>query len=155
VVKLLPLAAIAGLVVFATACGSDDNPTPSTGGQPSSTRPPATRSASGPSATADPTRGRPGTEVVITGDGWTPGATITISGASGGSTGQPYATTTATNNGSFTARFRLDRSASGGDLPPGRVNLIAASASATVTVPFEVLPPAPGGSVGGGGSGGG
>jgi hypothetical protein len=86
------------------------------------------------------------------GSGWQPGSMITISGAASGSTaGQPYATTTATNDGSFTARFRLDRAPGGGTLNPGRVNLVAQSASVSVTLPFDVLPPAPGGPGGPGG----
>jgi hypothetical protein len=102
----------------------------------------------------DPSSGRPGTEVVIMGSGWQAGSTITISGASGGATTQPYATITATNDGSFTARFRLDRTPAGGNLTPGRLNLVAASGSTSVTLGFDVLPPVPGGPVGPGGGGG-
>jgi hypothetical protein len=85
------------------------------------------------------------------GTGWQPGATVTIAGATGGVTAQPYATATAANDGSFTARFRLDRAPAGGTLNPGRVNLVALSGSTSVTLPFEVLPPAPGGPGGPGG----
>ncbi|MPZ49204.1 MAG: hypothetical protein GEU75_07875 [Dehalococcoidia bacterium] len=143
-VKIIALAVIATAVLLLVACGADSDSSNSDSGQSAATRPPA-RPASGPSATADPARGRPGTEVVISGAGWMPGSTITIAGATGGSSGQPYASATATNEGSFTARFRLDRGPVGGDLPPGRVNLVAASGSLLVMVPFDVLPPAPGG----------
>ena len=131
------------LPLLALACGPDSeslNPA-----RPSDARPAATRTASGPSASLDPARGRPGTEVVVLGSGWTPGASVTITGAVSGTPAQPYAMVTAANDGSFTARFRLDRSPSGDTLNPGRLNLVALSGSTSVTLPFEVTPPAPGG----------
>ena len=136
--------------LLAGACSGDG------GGDISTTRPPVARptaaSSAGPRAVIEPGSGRPGSEVVVTGSGWPAGVTITISG--GGSSQQPYVTTTATNDGSFTARFRLDRNPAGGSLNPGRVNLVAASGAASVSLAFDVLPPAPGGPVGPGGPGG-
>jgi hypothetical protein len=141
------------LTIFAAlACGGE-NDSPSSR-QPQA-RPTIVRANNGPSATMDPSSGRPGTEVVVMGSGWQAGATVTISGAaSGGASAQPYATTTATNDGSFTARFRLDRSPAGGNLAPGQLNLVAVSGSTSVTLGFDVLPPVPGGPVGPGGGGG-
>jgi hypothetical protein len=139
------------LVAFVLAgCGGDDNPPAS---RPSEARPTSTRAA-GPGATLDPASGRPGTEVVVVGSGWPAGAAITINGAAGGASPQPYATATASSEGAFTARFRLDRSPAGGNLNPGRLNLVVSSGSASVTLAFDVLPPLPGGPVGPGGPGG-
>jgi hypothetical protein len=88
------------------------------------------------------------------GSGWPAGSTIIISGAASGATSpQPYVTATANNDGSFTARFRLDRAPAGGNLTPGRLNLIAASGATSITLGFDVLPPVPGGPVGPGGGG--
>jgi hypothetical protein len=130
----------------AMACsGNDDGSGPQTQPRPTSV-------TSGPTATLDPARGRPGTEVVVTGNGWAPGAMITIAAAGPVRTQtQPYARATAANDGSFIARFRLDRSPDGTTLQPGRLALVATAEGASVTLAFEVTPPAPGGPVGPGG----
>ena len=134
------------VAVSAFACGDDDNQTGSSGTGETATRPTASRTASGPTASIEPASGRPGTEVVVTGGGWPAGATIRISAAAaGGARSEPYASATASNDGSFTARFRLDRGPTGEAIRVGRLNLVASSDRASVSLAFEVLPPGPGG----------
>jgi hypothetical protein len=133
------------LALIGLACGGSDDAADSPSPTRAAANPSPTRAASGPQAHLEPNSGRPGTEVVVIGSGWTAGATVTIGG--GSTSSQPYATATTSPDGSFTARFRLDRTANGSMLQPGRINLVAVSGSTSVTLPFDVLPPAPGGPV--------
>jgi hypothetical protein len=143
VVKLLILTVLAA-VLLACSSGEDDG---FSRGTPSITQgaPTATPVISGPTAMIEPSRGRPGTEVVVTGRGWPAQATITIGPllTTPGMTVQPLATVTAEANGTFTVRFRVDRT------QVGRFDLAARSGPIEVRLPFEVDPPVPGGAPGG------
>jgi hypothetical protein len=146
---------VACWVILAAVClGCSGAGQPSNGTKAPDPATTAVRALTSPSASLEPNRGRPGTEVVVTGSGWQAGDAISIRGTSAGASPEPYATATATADGSFTARFRLDRSPTGASLNPGRINLVAASAMTSVPLAFDVLPPLPGGIPGPGGPGG-
>jgi hypothetical protein len=85
----------------------------------------------------DPRSGPPGTQVTVSGSGWAPRSPITVAAASSSSP-QPYASVTTTDDGSFTARFRLEKTPDGSDLKIGRFDLVARAAGTEVTLPFQI-----------------
>jgi hypothetical protein len=137
------------VVVLLAACGGKSNdgiaaPT----GQSTAVRP-----ASGPTALLDPGNGPPGTEVIVTGSGWPArGEVLVLGGVT--PAGPPYATVRANDDGTFTARFRLETLPNGQDLKVGRFNLIAQSGGAQVVLPFQIESRRPVDNAGPGGGGG-
>jgi hypothetical protein len=100
---------------------------------------PAAATPTGPSATIEPRNGPPGTQVLVRGSGWGPGETITVTGATTpGNEGRPYAMVMAGSDGSFSARFLLEKTPAGTDLQVGRFEIIAAAGQTEVRVPFQV-----------------
>jgi hypothetical protein len=98
----------------------------------------ASTRVSGPNASIEPRSGPPGTQVTVNGTGWPPGVTVDLTDSSPGVSGAPFATVTTDSTGSFTAGFRLERAADGSELRVGRFDVIARSASTSVTVTFQV-----------------
>ena len=144
------LALILGLLSL--ACGGSDSPD---GFQTAVRTPtPRSRSGSGPTASVDPRSGPPGIQLTVTGSGWPARASVTLTGETApGKTARPYANLDAEADGSFTAKFRLEKTAAGDDLQVGRYDLIARSGSDEVHIPFlvEVRRPIGGGGPGPGG----
>jgi len=120
---------MSGLLV---ACGSGSS---SSTTQAQATARPQTPARSGPSARLDPETGPPGTEVTVSGSGWTANAEVIVIGPT---RGDPYVTTRATADGSFSARFRLEKQPDGAALQTGRLQLIARSGATEVQLPFLV-----------------
>jgi hypothetical protein len=143
---LTTLIALAGL-----ACGSGGSTA-----TPPTLAPRATNtsagSPSGPQALVEPKSGPPGTQITVSGMGWPPGVQVDVTGILGtGITAPPYQTVTTDANGSFTARFRLEKTPEGKDLQVGRFDIIARSSTTEVDIPFLVEVRRP---VGGSGPGG-
>jgi hypothetical protein len=93
----------------------------------------------GPNASIEPRSGPPGTQVTVNGTGWPPGVTVDLTDSSSpGVSSAPFASATTDSTGSFTAGFRLERAADGSELRVGRFDLVARSASTSVSVPFQV-----------------
>ena len=141
------------LLLGAVACsgnsgsyGSPSSPTPA----PLATSTPL--SAGGPSLQIDPRSGPPGTDVGVSGRGWPAGAEVLLTARDSAQGAAPYARVTAASDGSFAARFRLERTPGGKTLPTGRYDLVARGAGVEVAVSFLVETPRP---IGGGSSGGG
>ena len=125
----------AALGLLATACGGDGNDPVS----PAPTINSPTSTPSGPRAILEPRSGPPGTEITVRGSGWEPGALIDLTGdLAPGTTAEPYETVVSGQDGSFTARFRLEATPAGETLETGRYNLIARSTDTQVTIPFLV-----------------
>lgn len=144
------LLAFAGFALL-TACGGGDSATPSaTAVRAAPTRVP-TRTG-GPSALLDPNNGPPGTEVTVTGSGWPARGQVQVIGDVL-PRGEPYATVTANEDGTFTAKFRLEKQPSGSDLKTGRFNLIARSGATDVALSFNVETRRPVDNLPGGGGG--
>ena len=127
------------LALFLAACSGDEKPPANA----IPTSPPAAlapdTTPSGPRAVVEPDSGPPGTEITVRGSGWEPGAMIDLTGElSPGATAGPYETVISNADGTFTARFRLERAPDGTDLSTGRYNLIARSTGTQVTIPFLV-----------------
>jgi hypothetical protein len=139
VTKALLFAAIAVVPLLIAACGGDDDRGSggNSGSSPPVRTPAAAATASGPSATLSPRNGPPGTEVTVSGSGWTAGATVTVEADLPGQS-VPYSTVTANTQGAFTVQFRLEKQPNGADLQTGRFNLIARSGSTQVVLPFQV-----------------
>lgn len=126
-------------------------------GAPQTSAPLATASGrvsptpSGPTASVEPRTGPPGTQVTVSGSGWPSGASVVITAnVPASSSATPYATVTATSGGSFSARFLLEKTPSGGVLSVGRLDLVAESGSTIVRIQYQVqtprpVPPTPGG----------
>jgi hypothetical protein len=112
-------------------------------------RPEATRS--GASITISPRGGPPGTEVTVSGSGWPGLAQVQITAAENPTNAPPYAQLTTAADGSFSARFRIDRAPDGGQLRVGPLGLVARAAGVQATASFQVESPRP---VRGGGDGG-
>lgn len=102
----------------------------------------------GPSARVAPSSGPPGTELTVSGSGWPAGVEVVLTAPA---SAQAYARVTAGADGSFTARFRLEKGPNGASLETGRLDLVARSAGVEVAFSFLVETPRP---VGGGGSSG-
>ncbi|HEX5140180.1 MAG TPA: hypothetical protein VFX19_04510 [Dehalococcoidia bacterium] len=123
--------------LVAVACGGGG------GGSPAQTsvKPTATpaRVSIGPRAEIEPNSGPPGTEVIITGTGWTPNAHIDLmADVARGETSPSYGSITTDAQGGFTYSFRLEKGIDGNTLPVGRFDLIAKSGDDQVDIPFLV-----------------
>ena len=132
--RIIPLSLLSVVLVLLVACSSNskaDRPTP----RPATAVP--TR-GSGPQATIDPRSAPAGTEVAILGTGWPALSPVLITSAENPTNAAPYAQLTADKDGSFVARFRLEKAPDGTTLKVGRFNLIARGASISVTIPFQV-----------------
>jgi hypothetical protein len=93
----------------------------------------------GPNASIEPRSGPPGTQVTVNGTGWPPGVTVDLTDSSSPTVSSaPFASATTDSTGSFTAGFRLERAADGSELRVGRFDVVARSASTSVSVPFQV-----------------
>jgi hypothetical protein len=148
--RLSLLLAFAGFALLA-ACGGSDSASPSaTAVRSAPTRVPARVGA--PTALLDPNNGPPGTEVTVTGAGWPARGQIQVIGDAL-PRGEPYATVTANEDGTFTAKFRLEKQPSGSDLKTGRFNLIARSGATDVELSFNVETRRPVDNLPGGGGG--
>jgi hypothetical protein len=126
------------LVLLVAACGSDAG-----GSSAQATQPPRDNAAptrvAGPNASIEPLSGPPGTQVTVNGSGWPPGVTVDLTGSPPpGISSAPFVSVTTDSTGSFSAGFRLERAADGTELHVGRFDIVARSASASVTVPFQV-----------------
>jgi hypothetical protein len=116
----------------------------SSGGNSKAVRPtpgPATAlptRGSGPQASIDPKSAPPGTEVAILGTGWPALSPILITAAENPTNAPPYAQLTTDKDGSFVARFRLEKAPDGTALQVGRFNLLAHGTTASVTIAFQV-----------------
>lgn len=138
-------------VLLLSACGGGDGSSPpSTAVRVNPTRVP-TRTG-GPTALLDPSNGPPGTEVTVTGAGWPARGTLQVIGDVL-PRGEPYATVTVNEDGTFTAKFRLEKQPSGSDLKTGRFNLIARSGATDVELSFNVETRRPIDNIPGGGGG--
>ena len=131
----LPALALLAALVLACSGGSGTAGTPAPTARATATAAVAT---SGPRATIEPTAGPPGVFVSVTGAGWPAGATIVIAGASATAASAPYASLSAGTDGSFSARFRLEKAPDGSDLKVGRFDLVVRSGGTEVTLPFLV-----------------
>jgi hypothetical protein len=127
----LALAVGVVIVLVAAACGGGSAP------QVTATRAPTpVRPTNGPSAALEPNSGPPGTRITVTGSGWTPRTQVTLTSAT--LSGAPYATATTGDDGSFVLSFTLEKAPDGSELRVGRFDLVAASASSRVQLPFQV-----------------
>ena len=127
------------VVLFATACGGGGDTSDRSPSEPTQTTAPATSTPTGPRAVVQPDSGPPGTEVTVRGSGWEPGVLIDLTGElAPGSDIEPYESVLSGQDGSFTARFRLETTPDGTALETGRFNLIARSPANEVTIPFLV-----------------
>jgi len=131
--RLFLLAACVLLFMLVVACGTSSSP--STAQTQPTARAQTAQRSSGPSARLDPEAGPPGTEVTVSGSGWTANAEVIVIGPV---RGDPYVTTRATPDGSFTAKFRLEKQPDGSELHTGRFQLIARSGATEVQIPFLV-----------------
>jgi hypothetical protein len=106
----------------------------------------------GPTALLDPVNGPPGTEVTVTGAGWPARGELQVIGDVL-PRGVPYATVMVNEDGTFTAKFRLEKQPSGTDLKTGRFNMIARSGTTDVELSFNVETRRPVDNLPGGGGG--
>ena len=128
------VALLSGL--FVLACGGDDN-----GARRTATpRPPAVyTSATGQSASVDPSSGPPGIEVMITGTGWPARASLIIVGdVAAVATTKPYASVTTGADGTFVTRFIFEAAPDSSELKAGRFTFIARSGLTDVELPFQI-----------------
>jgi hypothetical protein len=94
-------------------------------------------------ATIVPEMGPPGTEVTITGTGWGPGLPVLITTVDAEPNSKPYAEVTSLVDGTFSAKFRIEKTPGGAELKQGRLNLMIAGFKGNTTIPFTVEPPRP------------
>jgi hypothetical protein len=136
------------LAAFLTAgCGDGNQDVSPTTAAPISAS--ATSTPAGPQAIVEPRSGPPGTEITVRGSGWDPGVLIDLTAElTPGTAAEPYETVLSGQDGSFTARFRLEATPDGTALETGRYNLIARSTGGQVTIPFLVETRRPVGSSG-------
>src|SRR4051794_12981471 len=136
--KLFLILALAVVAYFASACGGEGNNNAAP--KPTVTNTPLAQLFR---ATIAPETGPPGTEVTITGIGWGPGLPISITTADAEPNSKPYAETTTKEDGSFTAKFRIEKTPGGAELKQGRLNLVVAGFKGNTTLGFTVEPPRP------------
>ena len=138
-VKKLPLAITLCLVAFlAAACGGEGSTT--TEPKPTVTSTPL---AALFRATITPESGPPGTEITITGVGWGPGLPVSVTTADAEANSKPYVEVQSLPDGTFSAKFRIEKTPGGAELKPGRLNLVVAGFKGNTTVNFTVEPPRP------------
>ena len=136
--KLFVVLALALVAYVAAACGGDaktvePKPTVTNTPLPSVYR-----------AQIVPETGPPGTEVTITGVGWGPiGLPVTITAANAEPGSKPYAEVQTQGDGSFTAKFRLEKTPGGAELKQGKLDLVVAGLKGNTTLAFTVEPPRP------------
>jgi hypothetical protein len=135
--KLILVFALCLVAYFATACGGE--------GKTAEPKPTVTNTplAALFRATIAPESGPPGTEVTITGIGWGPGLPVTITTVDAEPNSKPYAEVQSLADGTFTAKFRLEKTPAGAELKQGRLNLIVAGFKGNTTLYFTVEPPRP------------
>jgi len=136
--KLFPVLALAVLAYFASACGGEGSNTAAP--KPTVTNTPLAQVFR---ATIAPETGPPGTEVTITGIGWGPGLPVSITSVDAEPNSKPYAEVTSQGDGTFSAKFRLEKTPGGAELKQGRLNLIIAGFKGNTTIGFTVEPPRP------------
>lgn len=90
-----------------------------------------------------PESGPPGTEVTITGAGWGPGLPVSITTINAETNSKPYVETNSAPDGTFTAKFRLEKTPGGAELKQGRLDLVIAGFKGNTTISFNVEPPRP------------
>ena len=94
-------------------------------------------------AMINPPAGPPGTEVTVTGAGWGPGLPVSITAANAEPNSKPYAELQSAVDGSFTAKFRLEKTPGGAELAQGRLDLIIAGFKGNTTISYTVEAPRP------------
>lgn len=101
---------------------------------------PVAATEAGPSVRLEPRSGPPGTEVAVSGKGWPAGATVTVTAAEEQrqSAAPPYRTAVTSPEGTFSVRFRLEKTPSGADLGVGVLNLVARVDGTAMQLPFLV-----------------
>jgi hypothetical protein len=136
--KLLLVAVLALVAYLASACGGNGGPAEP---KPTVTNTPLAEIFR---AKITPESGPPGTEVTITGTGWGPeGLPVSITTISAEPNSKPYVETQTASDGSFTAKFRLEKTPGGAELKQGRLELVIAGFKGNTTLSFTVEPPRP------------
>jgi hypothetical protein len=136
--KLLLVLALVVVAYFASACGGEGTNTAAP--KPTVTNTPLAQVFR---ATIVPESGPPGTEVTLTGTGWGPGLPVSITSDNAEPNSKPYAEVTSQPDGSFSAKFRLEKTPGGAELKQGRLNLLVAGFKGNTTLSFTVEPPRP------------
>src|SRR4051794_32636817 len=131
--KLFLVLALAVVAYLASACGGSGNNNAAP--KPTVTNTPLAQVFR---ASIAPETGPPGTEVVVTGVGWGPGLPISITADNAEPNSKPYADVTTLTDGTFTAKFRLEKTPGGAELKQGRLNLIVAGLKGNTTISFTV-----------------
>ena len=137
--KLFLVLALAVVAYLASACGGDGNNN-SAGPKPTVTNTPLAQVFR---ASIAPETGPPGTEVVVSGVGWGPGLPVSITADNAEAGSKPYAELQSQADGTFTVKFRLEKTPGGAELKQGRLNLIVAGFKGNTTIGFTVEPPRP------------
>lgn len=134
---LLPLCLGAVMI----ACSGGSNTAPTAGNTATATARPQPNA---PQAAVEPRSVPPGAFVTVSGTDWPAGQSVAITGdVAPGQTSAIYANAAVADDGSFQARFRLEKTAGGEALKVGRYDLIARSAGTEVIVPVQVESPRP------------
>jgi hypothetical protein len=134
--KLFLILALALVAYLAAACGGE--------GKTAEPKPTVTNTPLPAVYRAQivPESGPPGTEVTITGVGWgLVGLPVTITSVNAEPGSKPYAEVQTGPDGSFTAKFRLEKTPGGAELKQGRLDLVVAGLKGNTTVAFTVDPP--------------
>ena len=138
--KLFLVLAITIVAYLASACGGDGNNT-AAGPKPTVTNTPLAQVFR---ASIVPEMGPPGTEVTVSGQGWGPeGLPVSITSDNAEPNSKPYAEVKTAPDGTFTAKFRLEKTPGGAELKQGRLHLIIAGFKGNTTISFTVEPPRP------------
>jgi hypothetical protein len=135
--KIYLVITLALVAAFAAACGGEGKtaePKPTVTNTP---LPAVFR------ATIVPEMGPPGTEVTITGIGWGPALPVSITSANPEPNAKPYIEVTSAPDGTFTAKFRLEKTPGGAELKQGRLDLVIAGFKGNTTIGFTVEPARP------------
>jgi hypothetical protein len=144
--KLVVFVALAALVLAAAACGGDDDGNRPSGNLPT-VKPSATRAPGAPASIAvDPKSAPPGAELTVSGAGFPPGVTVSVTAdvpAEAPTPGtvvapKPYATAMTAGDGTFMVTFRLEKSPTGGDLKVGRLDIVARASGVEAKTLFLV-----------------
>ena len=136
--KLFLVLSIPVIAFLASACGGEGSNT--TAPKPTVTNTPLAQVFR---ATITPETGPPGTEVTVTGVGWGPGLPVSITTDNPEPNSKPYVEVTSQPDGTFNARFRLEKTPGGAELKQGRLNLIVAGFKGNTVIAFTVEPPRP------------
>jgi hypothetical protein len=145
--KLFLILALAAVAYFASACGGEGNNNAAP--KPTVTNTPLAQVFR---ATITAETGPPGTEVTITGIGWGPLLPVSITTVDAEANSKPYVEMMSKEDGTFSAKFRIEKTPGGAELKQGRLNLIVAGFKGNTTLGFTVEPPRPvrpGGGTGG------